>query len=188
MLKGKSSQRGSTAVGTIMLLTASADLLASCCDSDDDTLSPALVAGFECCPHHTDIARAVEGVVAASVRHLNEVLLDAFVAKLGRVDEVGRAKLLAPGFLAIIDIHDYDLSSAILHSALNDRETDTTCAKDCNVRVLLYICGYHCGAVPGCDTAAEQTGTVHWRFGSDGYDGYIGNDGVPGEGRGAHEV
>ena len=103
-----------------MILTASADLLAGCCDTDDDALSPALVAGFECGPHHTDVARAVEGVVAASVRHLNEVLLDAFVAQLGRVDEVGRAELLAPGFLAVIDVHDYDFSGAILHGALDD--------------------------------------------------------------------
>ena len=171
-----------------MILTSSADLLASGCDSDDNTLSPALVAGFECCPHHTDIARAVEGVVAASIRHLNEVLLDAFVAKLGRVDEVGRAELLAPGFLAIIDIHDYDLSSPILHSALNDGETNTSCAKDRNVRALLYVRSYHCSPVTGCDTAAKQTGTVHWSFRSDSYDGYIGNDRVSGESRGAHEV
>lgn len=174
--------------GSVVVLTSSTNLLASCCDSDDDALSPALVAGLECRSHHTYIARAVEGVVAASVRHLNQVLLDAFTAELGRVDEVGRAELLAPGLLAIIDIHDDDLFSAVLYSALDDRETYASSAKDCNVRALLYIRSHHCGPVTGGDTAAEQAGTVHWRLGSDRYNGNVGNDGVLGEGGGAHEM
>ena len=174
--------------GSVGVLTSSADLLASCCDSDDDALSPALVACLECRSHHTHIARAVEGVVAASVRHLNQVLLDTFTAELGRVDEVGGAELLAPSLLAIVDIHDDDLFSAVLYRALDDRETDASSTKDCDIRTLLYIRSHDCGTVTGCDTAAEQAGTVHWRFGSDGYNGYVGNYGVLGESGGAHEM
>ena len=45
-----------------------------------------------------------------------------------------------------------------------------------------------CRAVAGCDTAAEETRSVHWRFVGDCYNGDIGNDCVLREGRGAHEV
>ena len=171
-----------------MILTSSADFLAGCCDSDDDALAPALVTGLECRSHDAHVARAVEGVVAASVRHLNQVLLDAFTAQLGRVDEVGRAKLLAPGLLAVVDVHDYDLPGTVLYGALDDGETDASGAKDCDIRALFYIRSHYCGPVPGGDTAAEQAGAVHGCFGSNGYDGYVGNDGVLGEGRGAHEM
>ncbi len=109
----------STATGS-MILTSSTNLLASCCDSDDDALSPTLVAGLQCRSHHTHIACTVEGVVAASIGHFDQVLLDALPAKFSGVDEIGRAELLAPSLLAIIDIHDYDLSSTVLHGALND--------------------------------------------------------------------
>ena len=162
--------------------------MAGGCDSDDDALSPALVAGLERRPHHAHVARAVEGVVAPSVRHLNQVLLDALAAELGRVDEVGRAEFLAPGLLAVVDVHDYDLPGTVLYGALDDRETDASSAKDCNVRALFYIRSYHCSPVSGGDTAAEQAGAVHGCFGCDGYDGYVGNHGVLGERRGAHEV
>ena len=103
-----------------MVLTSSADFLAGGCDSDDDTLSPALVACFQRRPHHAHVTRAVEGVVTATVRHLNQVFLYALTAKLGRIDEVGCAKLFTPRLLGIIDIHDYDFSRAILHSTLDD--------------------------------------------------------------------
>ena len=172
----------------MLILTASADFLASCCDADDDALAPTLVAGLECRSHYAHVAGAVEGVVAAAIRHFDQVLLDALAADLGRVDEVGRAELLAPGFLAIVDIHDDDLSGTVLDGALDDGETDASCAKDGDVRALLYIRSHHCSPVAGGDAAAQQAGAVHWRFGSDGYNGYIGHDGVLGEGRGAHEV
>ena len=172
----------------VVILTAGANLLAGCCDSDDDALAPALVAGLERRPHHAHVARAVEGVVAASICHLDQVLLDALAAKLGRVHEVGRAEFLAPGLLAIVDIHDYNLPGAVLDRALDDGEADAAGAKDCDVGALFYIRGHHCSPIAGGDTAAEQARTVHWRFGSDGYNGNIGDDGILGEGRGAHEV
>ena len=183
-----SSHRKGWGAGEVKIHTPSADFLASCCNPDDDTLSPTLMAGFERRPHHAHIARAVESVVAASIRHLDQVLLDALAAELGRVDEVGRAEFLAPGLFVVIDIHDYNLSGAILHGALHDRETDASGAKDCDVRALFYIRSHHCGPVAGGDAAAEQARAVHWRFGSDGYNGNVGNDGVLGEGRRAHEV
>ena len=154
----------------ILIRTSSANLLAGRCDSDDDTLSPALVAGFECRPHHTHVAPAVESVVAASVCHLDQMLLDALSAQLGRIDKVGRAEFLAPSLLAVVDVDDYDLSGAVLYGALDYREADAPSAKDSNIRALLYARSHHCSAVPCGDTAAEEAGTVHWRFGCDGYD------------------
>jgi hypothetical protein len=72
------------------------DFLARGRDADDDALAPALVARFERGAHDVDVARAVEGVVAAAVRHLDEFVLDALFADFSRVDEIRGAEFLGP--------------------------------------------------------------------------------------------
>jgi len=99
---------------------AGGDLLASSRDANDDGLSPALVAGLESGAHDIDVASAIEGVVAAAIGHLDELILDTLLAELGRVDEVGRAELLCPCLLGIVDIDYDDLASLFLDGSLDD--------------------------------------------------------------------
>lgn len=169
-------------------LTSSGDLLASSSNTDDDALTPALVAGLEGGTHDTNVASAVEGVVTATISHVNQLFLNALAVELGRVDEVGSTELAGPGFLAVIDIDDNDLTSLVLHSTLDDRETDTASTEDGHIGALLDLGGHNSGTVTGGDTTAEQAGAVSRGLGSDSNDRDIGNDGVLREGGGTHEV
>ena len=138
-----------------------------------------------------DVTGAVEGVVAATVGHLDELLLDALAVELGGVHEVGSAKLLGPGLLGVVDVDNDDLSGAVLDSTLDDGETDTAGTEhgDVGARLDTTLAGSDDGStVSSGDTAAEQAGAVHGGLVGKGNDGDVGDDGVLGEGRGSHEV
>lgn len=146
------------------------------------------MAGLEGSTHDTDVASAVEGVVATTVSHLNQVLLDSLALELGGVDEVSGTELASPLLLAIINIDSNDLASLVLDSTLQNRETDTADTKDSDVGALLDLGGLDSGTVTGGDTAAKETGTVGRDLRSDSNDRDIGNDCVLREGGGTHEV
>lgn len=173
-------------------LTPGRNLLASSSDTNDDALAPALVAGLERAPHDVHVAGAVERVVAAAVRHLNQPLLDALALRqLHGVDEVGGAELLGPLLLGVVDIDDDDLARTVLHRTLDDGEADAAGAEDGDVGALLHttLAGRDDGgAVARGDAAAQQAGAVHGRIGRDGHDRDVGHNRVLREGRGAHEV
>lgn len=167
------------------------DFLTSGGDTNDDGLSPTLVAGLESGTHDVDVTCAVKGVVAATICHLNELLLDALVAELGGVDKVGSTKLPCPLLLGVVDIDDNNLASLVLSSTLDDGQANATSTKDGNVSSSLDTAttGSDDGSsVTSGDTAAEQAGTVHGSILGNGNDGDVGDDGVLGEGRGSHEV
>lgn len=172
----------------MVTLTSSGDLLASSSNTNDDALTPALVAGLEGSTHDTNVASAVEGVVTATISHLNQLLLNALSVELGRVNEVGSTELAGPGLLAIVYIDNNDLTGLVLHSTLDDRETDTSGTEDGDIGTFLNLGGNNGGTVTGGDTTAEQAGSVSGGLGSDGNDRDIGNDGVLREGGGTHEV
>lgn len=138
--------------------------------------------------HDTNVTRAVESEVASTVRHLNQLLLDALVLQVRRVDEVRGAELLGPLLLARVQVDNNDLASFSCHSSLHDGETDTAGSEDSNVVALGDLRGLDGGTVTGGDTAAKQTGAVHGGILGDGDDGDVRDDGVLGEGGGAHEV
>lgn len=169
-------------------LTSRRNLLASSSNTDDDTLTPPLVAGLEGGAHHADVARAVEGVVAAAVGHLDQFLLDGLALELGGVDEVGGAELAAPGLLAVVNVHHDDLAGLVLNSTLDDGETDAAGTEDGDVGSFLDAGGHYGGAVARRDSAAQQAGSVGGDLGRHGDDGNVGHHGVLREGRGAHEV
>lgn len=146
------------------------------------------MAGLEGGTHDVDVTRAVEGVVAAAVGHLDELVDDGLVLQLGRVDEVGGTELLGPLLLAGVDIDDDDLAGLVDDGALDNGQTDAAGAEDGDVVTLLDVGGDAGGAVAGGDAAAEQAGAVHGGILLDGDDGDVGDDGVLGEGGGAHEV
>jgi len=172
-------------------LTSGGDFLTSGSNTDDDALTPTLVAGLERAAHNVHISSAIESVVATTICHFNEFLLDRLVLELGRVDEIGRPKLCAPLLFAVVDIDDDDLTSTVLDTTLNDGETDTASAEDSDVGALLDTApagGDDCSAVTSCDTTAQQAGAVHWCLVGDGDDGDVGHNGVLRKGRGTHEV
>lgn len=146
------------------------------------------MAGLEGSAHNTNVTGAVEGVVATTIGHLDQVLLDGLARELGGVDEVGGTELAGPGLLTVVDIDGNDHTGLVLDGTLHDGETDTAGTEDSHIGALLNIGGHHGGTITGSDTAAEQAGPIGGDFGSDGDDGDIGDDGVLGEGRGTHEV
>lgn len=169
-------------------LTPSGYLLASGGHTDNNALTPTLVAGLESSAHDTDVTCAVKGVVAATVSHLNQVLLDSLARQLGGVNEVGGTELAGPGLLAVVDIDSNDHTSLILDGTLHDGQTDTASTEDSHVGTLLDLGSHDSSTVTGGDTTTEQTGAVGGDLGSDSDNGDIGDNGVLGEGGGTHEV
>jgi hypothetical protein len=172
-------------------LTSGGDLLSSSSNTDNDALTPALVASLESRSHNVNVTGAVEGVVTATISHLNELLLDGLVLELHGVDEVGGTELLSPLLLAVVDIDDDDLGRTVLDATLNDRKTDTAGTEDSNVGALLdtTLAGSDdSGTVTSGDTTAEQASAVHGGLVGDLDDRNVGNDSVLGEGGGTHEV
>lgn len=172
-------------------LTSSANLLTGSRHTDDDALSPTFVTSLQRTAHNMHITRAVKRVIAATICHLDQLLLNALTTQLGRVDKVGSTELLSPLLLGVVDIDDNDPASLVLRRTLDDRETDTAGAEDGNVGSLLNTVLACCDdgrTVARRDTAAEKTGAVHGSLGGDGHDGDVRDNGVLREGRGAHEV
>ena len=172
-------------------LTSCGDLLSSGGNTNDDALTPALVASLESRSHDVNVTSAVESVVATTVSHLNELLLDGLVLELHRVDEVGSTELLGPFLLAVVDIDDDDLRRTVLDATLDDRKTDTAGTEDGNVGALLNtsLAGSNdSSTVTGGDTTAEQASAVHGGLVGDLDDRDVGNDSVLRESRSAHEV
>lgn len=169
-------------------LTTCGNLLASSRNANDNTLTPALVASFQSGTHHADITSAVEGVVAATIGHLDQLFLDSLAVELGRVDKVRGTELASPFLLRIVDIDNDDLASLVLDRTLDDGEANTSSAENSDVGALLNLRGHNGSTVTGCDTTAQKAGSVGGNLGSNSDDGDVGDNGVLREGRGAHEV
>lgn len=107
----------------------SADLLTGASDTDDNGLSPALVAGFEGRAHDVHVTGAVKGVVETTVGHVDQDLLDRLVVILW-VDKISRAKLARYLFLFGVDIDRNNAACTVVSRALSDAQTYTAHAKD----------------------------------------------------------
>ncbi len=173
--------------------TPRADLLPSGRNTNDDTLAPPLVTRLERGPHDVHIPRAVESVIAPTIRHLHQTLRDILplLQVLSRVHKIRRPELLRPALLRLVDIHDDNLARAILDCALDNRQTHAPGAENRNITPLLQPpmpSRDDRRAITRRDPAPEQARPVHRRFVRDGHDGDVGHDGELREGRGAHEV
>jgi hypothetical protein len=172
-------------------LTSGGNLLSGSGNTNNDALTPTLVASLESRSHNVDVTSAVEGVVTTTISHLNELLLDGLVFELHGVDEVGGTELLSPLLLAVVDVDDNDLGRAVLDTTLDDRKTDTAGTEDSNIGTLLHttLAGSdNSGTVAGGNTTAEQASAVHRGLVGDLDDRNVGNNSVLGESRGTHEV
>lgn len=157
-------------------------------NTDDDGLTPTFVTGLEGSSHDLNIACAVKSIVTSTIGHLDQLLLDRLALQFSGVDEIGTTKLFRPFLLLVVGVDHDDLARAVLNGTLDDRETDAARAEDSNIRVLFDIGGDDGSAITGGDTAAEQTGLVHVSLVRDRHHGNIGDHGILGESRCAHEV
>ena len=146
------------------------------------------MAGLEGGAHDLNVTRAVEGVVATAIGHLNELVLNGLAAELGGVDEVGGTELPRPLLLGRVDVHHDNLSRLPRSGTLNNGEADAAGAENSQVLALLHVGGDGGGAVAGGYTAAEKACPVHGGIGLDGDDGDIGDDSILGEGGRSHKV
>lgn len=166
-----------------------ADLLAGRRDTNNDALAPALVRRLESGTHNLHVARAVKGVVAATVGQLNQLVDDSgALGQLGGVDKVGGTKLAGPFLLGGVDVDDNNLAGVLGNGTLDDGQTDTAGTENGDTAALLNLGGDAGGTVTGGDTTAQKAGAVKGSVLLDGDDGDVGNNGVLGEGGGAHKV
>lgn len=150
------------------------------------------MAGLKRTPHDVHVTSAVKGVVTTAVGHLDELFLDALsVLETLWVHKVGCAKFVCPLLLAVIDVNDDDLASALLDTALNDTQTDAASTKDGNVGAFFdtALAGSDdCSSVSSSDTTTEQAGAVHWCLVGNRDNRNVCDNGVLREGGSAHEV
>lgn len=176
---------------TDVVRTASGNLLAGSSDTNNDGLSPSLMAGLECSAHDVNVTYAVRYVVAASISYLNKLLLNTLRAELSGVNKVSSTKLLRLLLLRVIYINNNNLTRLVFNSSLNDGQTNTASTKDGNIRSLLNTalsCGYNSGTVTSCNTAAKQTGAVYRGLLYNSNNRDVSDDSVLGECRCAYKV
>lgn len=170
-------------------LTSSLNLLPGSRDADDNGLAPPLVARFQGGAHDADVTRAVKGVVAPAVGHLDQLVDDAgALGQLGRVEKVRRAELPAPRLLVRVEVDDDDLAGPLRHRALHHAEPHAARAEHGDAGPLLDLGRDPRRAVAGRDAAPEQARLLHRRVLLHRHDRDVRHDGVLREGRAAHKV
>src|SRR3954469_4799083 len=93
------------------------DLLSGSGDADDHRLAPTLMTALQRCPHGCDIADAFERIVHASVRHVDNYLLDRCTVRFRR-NEICRAKALSHSKFLLIGVDRYDAFRSCEHETL----------------------------------------------------------------------
>jgi len=154
---------------------SSGNFLSGSGNTDDDALAPALMASFEGSAHNLDVTGTIESVVAAAIRHFDEVFLDGFVY-FSWVYEIGCTELTRPFFFAVIDIYSNDFLGTIGDTALDDTETDTTDTEDGTNGAFLDFGSTSGSTETGRDTTSKKTSFVKGSLRVDGNNRDIGND------------
>ncbi|GAO47486.1 hypothetical protein G7K_1692-t1 [Saitoella complicata NRRL Y-17804] len=167
---------------------AGRDLLSSSSDTDNDGLSPSLVASLQSAPHNVDVTSAVEGVVTSTISHLDQFVNDGLVTQLGRVNEVSGTELLGPLLLVVVGVNSDDAASALGNSTLDNGKTDTSNSENSDRSAFFDLSSAGRSTVSSSNTTSQQTDLVQRRRRVDSDDRNIGNDGVLGESRGTHVV
>lgn len=134
--------------------TSRANLLPRGRHADNDTLAPSFVTSLQGRPHHAYVACAIKCVIASTVSHLHQLLLNTLSPQLGRVHEIRRPKFLTPRFFAVIHIYRYDFGGSVLHCALDNAQTYAPRSKYRYVRPGFHIC-CHDGCAVACGDAAS---------------------------------
>ncbi len=98
-------------------------------NADDHALPPTLVATLQRGSHYVDVADAFEAVVHASVREIDDDVLDRGVVVI-RIDQIGCAHLSRKLELGRVDVDADDPRRASLLCAEDACESNTSKAKD----------------------------------------------------------
>ena len=114
------------------------DLLPGPRDADDDGDTPAAVAALEGLAHELRVADALERVIGAALREIDEVR-DEVALDLLRVHEVRHAELPAEGLARRVDVDTDDHVRADHPRALDDVEADAAEAEDDDVGARLHL-------------------------------------------------
>src|SRR6516164_3843440 len=164
---------------------AGGDLLASAGDADDDADAPPPVAAFECLPHGSDIADALEAVVGTPLGEIdqirNEIALD-----LARVDKMGQPALAGERLALRVYVDPDDHIGADHPAPLDDIEADPAETKDDDISSRLDLGRVDHSTDAGGDAAADVADLVERRVLADLCNGDLGQDCEVREGRGAH--
>lgn len=80
----------------------------------------------------------LKGVVHALPGHLSEHLVDGLLEVL-RVDAVSGSQLLGLGKLVLVDVHGNDAGSSSCLAAHDNREANSSKAKDCTGGAWFYL-------------------------------------------------
>ena len=130
------------------------DLLAAARDADDRSLAPTLVAALESRAHQLDIAHTLEGVVDATIGHVDQNILDRRIV-LARIDAVGGSQLPRQFELRRVDVHSDDATGLRHHRSLDHRQAHPTEAEDRQGRARLDLGRVLNGSDTGGDAATQ---------------------------------
>ncbi len=163
------------------------DLLTRPGDADDDRLAPAAVGAFQRLAHDLHVADALEAVVGAAFRHLDQVRHQVAL-HLGRIDEMRHAEFLRDRAAVRVEVHADDHLGADQAQALDHVQPDPAQAEHHGARAGLDLRGVDHRADAGGDAAADVADLVERRVLADLRQCDLGQHGEVGEGRGAHIV
>ncbi len=164
-----------------------ADFLPRACHADDHALTPAAVRAFQRGTHHIHVADALEAVVHAPGRHVDDDLLDGLVVVLG-VDAVGGAKGAGQVELGGVGVDGDDAPRLGQLGALDHRQPDAAQAEYGHAVALLHLSGVLDGAKAGGHAAAQQAHLLGVGIGADLGQRDLGHHRVLAERAAAHVV
>src|SRR5690606_22054514 len=121
--------------------------------------APAAVAALQGLTHQVDVADALEAVIGAAVRQLDE-MRDEIAADFLRVDEVRHAEFLGELLATRVDVDTDDHVRAGEAGALNHVQADAAEAEHDDVRAGLDFRSVDDCADAGRDTAADVADLV----------------------------
>src|SRR5512143_3174393 len=105
------------------------DLCARRRHADDYAFAPTAMACLEGLTHHRDVAGAVERVVRAATRQLDEIGHE-IAGYFLRIDEVRHAEAPAPLFFVVVDVDAHDHLGPDQLQSLNHVEPDAAETED----------------------------------------------------------
>src|SRR5688572_5189870 len=139
---------------------ARANFLAGAGDADDHRDAPAAMAALERLAHHVNVADALEAVVRAAARELDDLRDD--IPAFG-VDEMRKTELARERFALRIEVDADDHVGAHHACALHHVEPDTTQAEDHDICARLHLGGVDHRADSSGHAAADVADLVERR-------------------------
>src|SRR5262245_942089 len=112
------------------------------------------MAAFERLSHQLDVADALEAIVRATVRKLDQ-LRNQLASERAWIDEVGHAELARDRFTTWVDVDAHDRVCAGEPRALNHVQADPAEPEHDHVGARLYLCRVQDCTDPGRHAAAD---------------------------------